>query len=146
MRAKPVNPFRFPLFPKSIDGPSLVVNLRYTFRPAAIVYPNNAQDVSTAMKIGVQYNHQVVARSGGHSYVANGLGGKDSLLVVDMSNFKTFSIDSRNVATIGLGNRLGDIALALNNNGRAMPHGTCPYVGIGGHSGRFFHHNFDLIY
>ena len=141
-----MNPFRFPLFPKSIDGPSLVVNLRYTFQPTAIVYPNNAQDVSTAMKIGVQYNHQVVARSGGHSYIANGLRGKDGLLVVDMSNFKTFSIDSRNVATIGPGNRLGDVALALNNNGRAMPHGTCPYVGIGGHSGRFFYHNLDLIY
>jgi len=90
------------------------------------------------MKIGAQYNHQVVARSGGHSYIANGLGGKDGLLVVDMSNFKTVSVDlSTNVATIGPGNRLGDVALALSNNGRAMPHGTCPYVGIGGHSGWF---------
>jgi len=114
----------------------LIVNLRYTFHPAAIVYPNNAEDVSTAIKIGAQYNHQVVARSGGHSYVANGLGGKDGLLVVDMSNFKTVSVDlTTNIATIGAGNRLGDIALFLNNNGRAMPHGSCPYVGIGGHSG-----------
>ena len=39
-------------------------------------------------------------------------------------------------ATIGPGNRLGDVALALNNAGRALPHGVCPYVGIGGHSGR----------
>ncbi|KIM45670.1 Glucooligosaccharide oxidase [Hebeloma cylindrosporum] len=115
---------------------STAFNLRFTFQPAAIVYPNNAQDVSTAMKIGAHYNHQVVARSGGHSYIANGLGGKNGLLVVDMSNFKTVSVDSStNVATIGPGNRLGDVALALNNKGRALPHGTCPYVGIGGHSG-----------
>ena len=137
-RAQPVSPLRSSLVHKCTNVPSLVVNLRYTFHPAAIVYPNNAQDVSTAMKIGVQYNHQVVARSGGHSYIANGLGGKDGLLVVDMSNFKTVYVDSStNVATIGPGNRLGDVALALNNNGRAMPHGTCPYVGIGGHSGWF---------
>ena len=95
------------------------------------------------MKIGAQYNLRVVARSGGHSYIANGLGGKDGLLVVDMSNFKTVSVDpSTHVATIGPGNRVGDVALALNNKGRAMPHGTCPYVGIGGHSGQFF---FTLI-
>ena len=40
------------------------------------------------------------------------------------------------IATIGPGNRLGDVALGLNNAGRALPHGTCPYVGIGGHSGK----------
>jgi len=56
--------------------------------------------------------------------------------VVDMQNFNTITIDSTtNIATIGTGNRLGDIATALNNAGRALPHGTCAYVGIGGHSG-----------
>ena len=39
-------------------------------------------------------------------------------------------------AKIGPGNRLGDVALGLNNAGRALPHGVCPYVGIGGHSGK----------
>lgn len=93
------------------------------------------------MKLGVNYNFQVVARSGGHSYIANGLGGKNGSFVVDMSNFNTISVNtSSNVATIGSGNRLGDVALALNNKGRAMPHGTCPYVGIGGHSGNLHLH------
>ncbi len=32
------------------------------------------------------------------------------------------------------GNRLGDIALTLNRYGLATTHGTCPYVGIGGHA------------
>jgi len=52
-----------------------------------------------------------------------------------MKGFKSIGIDSASgTATIGMGNRLGDIALALNNQSRALPHGTCPYVGIGGHS------------
>ena len=38
------------------------------------------------------------------------------------------------IGTIQTGNRLGDIALALNAKGRALPHGLCPYVGIGGHA------------
>lgn len=79
---------------------------------------------------------QVVARSGGHSYIANGLGGKDGALVVDLRNLNKITVDSsKHTAVIETGNRLGNIALALNNAGRALPHGTCPYVGIGGHSG-----------
>jgi len=58
-------------------------------------------------------------------------------VVVDMRNFNTITIDpSSGNAVVGTGNRLGDIALALNNQGRALPHGTCSYVGIGGHSGK----------
>jgi FAD/FMN-containing dehydrogenase len=37
--------------------------------------------------------------------------------------------------TIEPGNRLGDVALALNDYGRAIPHGRCSYVGVGGHAG-----------
>ena len=53
-----------------------------------------------------------------------------------MSNFVQLSVDPNTfIATIGPGNRLGDVALGLNAAGRALPHGTCPYIGIGGHSG-----------
>ena len=58
------------------------------------------------------------------------------MLVIDLSNLKKITVNSsQNTAVIETGNRLGDIALALNKAGRALPHGTCPYVGIGGHSG-----------
>ena len=58
-------------------------------------------------------------------------------MVIDMSNFNKISVDPKTfIATIGPGNRLGDVALILNDAGRAIPHGTCPYVGFGGHSGR----------
>ncbi|KAF8633808.1 hypothetical protein AX15_001249 [Amanita polypyramis BW_CC] len=47
---------------------------------------------------------------------------------------KGINVHHSGIATIQTGNRLGDVAVGLNNHGRALPHGTCPYVGIGGHS------------
>jgi len=44
---------------------TLSVNQRFTFAPAAITYPNNAQDVSTILKVAQQYDQKVAARSGG---------------------------------------------------------------------------------
>lgn len=56
--------------------------------------------------------------------------------MVDLSNFKTITVDSSTgTAVIETGNRLGTIALELNKANRALPHGSCPYVGIGGLSG-----------
>ena len=56
--------------------------------------------------------------------------------MVDLQNMKQITINSvANTAMIETGNRLGDIALTLNDAGRALPHGICPSVGIGGHSG-----------
>ncbi|KAF8224091.1 glucooligosaccharide oxidase [Tricholoma matsutake] len=110
-------------------------NLRFTFQPAAVTFPKTPKDVSKIVKIGTSLGLQIVARSGGHSYIANGLGGRNGSLVVDLSNFKAITANPSNgTALIESGNRLGDIALALNDAGRALPHGSCPYVGIGGHS------------
>lgn len=78
-----------------------------------------------------------VTRSGGHSYAAFGLGGEDErgALTIDLQNFKSFSYENATqLATFGPGTRLGDLALALNSYGRALPHGTCPTVGSGGHA------------
>jgi FAD/FMN-containing dehydrogenase len=73
-----------------------------------------------------------------HSYVAAGLGGKNSSYVIDTQNFKSITYDpSTQTAIIGVGARLGDIITVLNQNGRALPHGTCAYVGWGGHMGVF---------
>ena len=40
-------------------------NLRFTFQPAVIAFPNTAQDVSTIMQIAQEFNSSVAARSGG---------------------------------------------------------------------------------
>ncbi|KAJ7173671.1 glucooligosaccharide oxidase [Mycena filopes] len=115
---------------------SQAYNQRFTVSPGAVAFPTNAQQVSAVIQAGTAQNMAVVARSGGHSYIANGLGGSNGSLVVDLSKLKGISVrSSNNTALIETGNRLGDIALALNAAGRAIPHGTCSYVGIGGHSG-----------
>ncbi|KAF8182596.1 glucooligosaccharide oxidase [Pholiota molesta] len=110
-------------------------NLRFDFEPAAVAFPTTIQEVSEVVKLGQLVNHQVVARSGGHSYIANGLGGKDGVIVVDMRNFQTITVDDNaGTAVIEVGNLLGDIVTALAAHGRGLPHGTCPYVGFGGHA------------
>ncbi|KAI9614648.1 hypothetical protein H4Q26_009031 [Puccinia striiformis f. sp. tritici PST-130] len=106
-------------------------NKRFTYQPAAIVFPNNTNAVADSVKVGVGEKLFISPRSGGHSYAAYGLGGKNGALVVDLQRIKQIQVDASGVAVIGTGNRLGDIALSLNSQGRrALPHGVCPYVGI----------------
>ena len=64
-----------------------------------------------------------------------GLGGVDGHVVVDLKNFQNFSMDpNTHVATIGAGTNLGDLQhRLLHAGGRAMTHGDCPQVGVGGH-------------
>ncbi|KAJ7623675.1 glucooligosaccharide oxidase [Roridomyces roridus] len=120
---------------KNFSTVTKAFNERFTIVPLAVAFPTNAQQVAAAVKAGTAQKMEVAARSGGHSYIANGLG-RNGSLVIDLSKMKGISIrSSNNTALIETGNRLGDIALALNAAGRALPHGTCSYVGIGGHSG-----------
>jgi len=110
-------------------------NRRYSYRPAAIVFPNSTNAVANSVTVGVAEKLSLSARAGGHSYAAYGLGGRNGALVIDLRRIKQISVDSKSgEAVIGSGSRLGDMALDLNTHGRALPHGTCPYVGLGGHT------------
>ncbi|KAF5334251.1 hypothetical protein D9611_014575 [Ephemerocybe angulata] len=62
-------------------------NFRYAYKPAVITYPTTIDQVSQIVKVAKADGYNVVARSGGHSYVANGLGGKNGSIVIDMQNF-----------------------------------------------------------
>jgi FAD/FMN-containing dehydrogenase len=117
-------------------------NRRFNYQPAGIAYPNSAGDVAKLVQFGVQNKVNVAARSGGHSYIALGVGGENGALIstflpssraflnaglkVDLQNLKQITYDSStNQATVQAGNHLGDLALALNSYGRALPHGSC---------------------
>jgi FAD/FMN-containing dehydrogenase len=81
------------------------------------------QDVATIVTCAASLSVPVVARSGGHSYAAYGLGGVNGTLVVDLSALKNISLSNGN-AVVQTGNRLGEVATYLWNNGHlALPHG-----------------------
>jgi hypothetical protein len=113
-------------------------NLDYDINPAAVTYPRNADQVAAIVKCAAQNDLKVQPRSGGHSYGNFFAGGSNSekTIIVDLTNFRQFSIDRNTwVATIGGGTLLGDVTKKLHDaGGRAMAHGTCPQVGIGGHA------------
>ncbi|KAG6028716.1 hypothetical protein E4U41_000597 [Claviceps citrina] len=103
--------------------------------PVAVIRPNTADEVAAAIQCAVTARVHVQARSGGHSYGNFGAGGQDGSLMVDMVRFKDFTMDTATwQATFGAGYRLGELDVQLHRNGkRALAHGTCPGVGVGGH-------------
>lgn len=109
-------------------------NLDVPVTPAAVTRPSTTSQISEVINCAIQSNLKVQPRSGGHSYANYGL--PDGGVVVDLVNFKQFSMDNNTwQATIGSGTLLDDVTKQLHNNGnRAMAHGTCPQVGIGGHA------------
>jgi FAD/FMN-containing dehydrogenase len=105
---------------------SLAYNRRLSYKPADIVFPTNDQDVASAVNCASQAGVKVAARSGGHSYAANGVGGEDGSLVIDLKNLNSVKVTASNqTAVFGTGIRIGDLALALFNGGKqAMAHGA----------------------
>ncbi|KAJ7708857.1 hypothetical protein B0H17DRAFT_1191356 [Mycena rosella] len=111
-------------------------NTNIPVNPAAVTRPATADDVAKIVQCAVASAVKVQARSGGHSYGNYGIGGEDGAVVVDMVNFQQFTMDNSTwQATIGGGTLLADVTSRLHDaGGRAIAHGTCPQVGIGGHA------------
>ncbi|KAJ5445606.1 FAD-binding type 2 [Penicillium cf. griseofulvum] len=121
----------FPVTPEGIP----VFNRNIPLTPKAITFPQSVEQVAEIVKCAAAAGYKVQPRSGGHSYANHGYGGVDGAVVVDLKNLQKLSIDkSSHIATFGAGAHLGDIARFLYKHGRAMAHGTCPDVGIGGHA------------
>ncbi|GAA5889061.1 hypothetical protein JCM8208_007759 [Rhodotorula glutinis] len=114
---------------------SAAYNQRIQPKPVAILYPSSSADISKALKCASSSGVKVSARGGGHSYASYGLGSGDGGFTIDLSRFSNITVDSNGLATIGGGSRLGDIYLALNDQGWAVAAGSCNGVGIGGHAG-----------
>lgn len=109
-------------------------NIRLQYDPAVIIIPDTTQQVSDSVVCASLNGIKVQAKSGGHSYASTSSGGKDGSMIVDLQRFQNVTVDeSTGIAVVGVGLRLGNMALALNDKGRALAHGTCPGVGVGGH-------------
>ncbi|CAK9203171.1 unnamed protein product [Sphagnum troendelagicum] len=113
-----------------------VYNLANQYAPAAFVFPTTVVQVQNALQCSKQFGIGIVPRGGGHSYEDYSLGGRNGVLVVDMTGFTSISYNkAAQTATIGSGWRLGPLYLALWNLGKVtLPAGNCPTVGVAGHS------------
>ena len=110
-------------------------NLRLVYIPAVVVLPTTTQHISDAVICAGTYNVKVQAKSGGHSYASFSSGGQNGSMIVDLAAFQNIEVNPSGVAEIGGGVRLGDMALSIyNDSERALPHGSWPGIGTGGHA------------
>jgi len=109
-------------------------NLDVKTTPAAVTYPKTTTQVSALVKVAVEHGLKVQPKSGGHSF-AN-FSCPDGGILIDLKHFKQYSIDTATWrAIVGAGVALGDLTkLMYDSHHRAMAHGVCPQVGIGGHA------------
>jgi hypothetical protein len=114
---------------------SLPFNLRLQYTQAVIVLPTTVQHVSDAVVCAGEFDIKVQPKSGGHSYASYSSGGQDGSMEIYLQSFQNVTVDSSTgIATVGTGVRLGNLDEAIYSQGeRALPHGTCPGVGVGGH-------------
>jgi hypothetical protein len=109
-------------------------NLDIPTTPLAVTYPKTTAQVSNIVKVAKENNLKVQAKCGGHSYAnfCDPNGG----IIIDLKHFQKFEIDKETwKCSVGGGTLLGDLTKRMYKpHGRAMAHGTCPAVGIGGHA------------
>jgi FAD/FMN-containing dehydrogenase len=104
-------------------------NSVYTQQAAAIAQCRSAGDVQRCLSFARDAGVQVAARSGGHSYAAYS---SCPGLVIDVTNLQDVSVGSGGLATVGAGTVLIDVYSQLSDQGRLLPGGSCPTVGIAG--------------
>jgi hypothetical protein len=99
--------------------------------PAAIVRARSDEDVAVAVRWAADRGMQVSVRSGGHSWVGNGV--RDGGLLIDLSRLAGVEVDAgaRRVR-VRPAVRGPEIIRALAPHGLFFPVGHAPTVGIGG--------------
>ncbi|KAI1207459.1 putative glucooligosaccharide oxidase [Annulohypoxylon truncatum] len=110
-------------------------NIRLPFTPAVIVIPQALWQIESALACAREHGLKVQARSGGHSYASHSIGGVDGAMVMDMRRFQ-YKDTGGDPVVVDTGVRIGNIAKAIYEDfdqKRALPHGTCAGVGLGGH-------------
>jgi FAD/FMN-containing dehydrogenase len=107
-------------------------NLRTTVRPALRALCKTNQSVA-AMLDWVRGNGLPFAlRSGGHSYEGFS---QSASVVIDVRQIEGVALDAdTQTVTVGSGASLGTVYKALKGSGFAFAAGSCPTVGVAGHS------------
>ncbi|KXH68425.1 hypothetical protein CSAL01_00298 [Colletotrichum salicis] len=110
-------------------------NLRVPVKPLLVAVPTTNAQIASAVTCGSKNGISISAKSGGHSYISAGYGGEDGHLVINLDRMYSVTVASDGTAKVQAGARLGHVATELYKQGkRAISHGTCPAVGVGGHA------------
>ncbi|MDF2931446.1 MAG: FAD-binding protein [Chryseobacterium sp.] len=125
--------FDSPLTNKEYNDKRQIFNTYFQFRPTAIVFCTNTEQVSEVIKCIRQYNYTgpLRIRSGGHDH--EGECSATDALVIDLSKMTTVDIEAElNYATIQPGIMFIDLIKQMNAKNVGLPHGTCYSVRIAG--------------
>ncbi|MHC3473599.1 FAD-binding oxidoreductase [Streptomyces sp. 7R007] len=99
--------------------------------PDVIVIAEEEQDVVRAVRLARAEGLRVSIRSGGHSWVGNGV--RDGGLLIDLSRLQEITVDPGNgTASVQPAAKGPAIQRALAEHGLFFPTGHAPTVGIGG--------------
>jgi len=100
-------------------------------RPAAIVRPVHAGDVSRVVSIARETGVDLAVRSGAHSFAGHGVA--ENGIVLDLTAMKAIQIDTETrMAWVETGLTAGEVTRALGAHGFAIPFGDSASVGVGG--------------
>ena len=100
-------------------------------RPALIVQPRTAQDVATAVLHAREAGLEIAVRGGGHSFVGHSMA--NGGITIDLCELREVAVDARTqVARVGGGALLLDVAQAAEPVGLALPFGHISHTGVGG--------------
>lgn len=118
---------------KMYDAMQVSNNLRHQdIKPQVRVLCRTSDSVSICVQWAKAHNVPLAMRNGGHSYEGLSL---SPGLVIDVRLMDKLQIASDNsTITTGGGALLGNIYQALTAKGVIIPAGTCPTVGISGHT------------
>ncbi|SDI52485.1 Berberine and berberine like [Chryseobacterium taeanense] len=125
--------FDSPLTNKEYNDKRQIFNTYFQFRPTAIVFCTNTQQVSEIIKCIRENNYTGVLRirSGGHDH--EGECSATDALVLDLSKMTKVDINADlNYATIQPGIMFIDLIKQMNAQNVGLPHGTCYSVRIAG--------------
>ena len=102
-------------------------------RPAAVAYPESAQDVVSAVRLARERGQRVAAQGTGHN--AAPLGSLHDTLLLKTERMRGVSIDPRTrIARAEAGVLSLEVVQAAARHGLAMPSGTSPDVGVVGYT------------
>jgi FAD/FMN-containing dehydrogenase len=108
-------------------------NLAVDQRPAAVVFPESAQDVVAAVTLARESGGQVAAQGTGHN--AGPLGSLENTILLRTERMRDVVIDpATRVARVGAGVLAAELVLAAARHGLGAVAGTSPDVGVVGYS------------